>query len=177
MRSLDFSIDITLPAALWPWRQLSLWQKWVPGIFLGVKCGQYIRLTSSPRHLWADFVENVRASTSQKPMGLHSLLQDGFTFFLSQSQSETLYTPCSWCTLCVDYKMTARYGDWLIRKLDIYSHKCNAGLNCFAKIFYVIKVLPGNSSVNTICAHNSRASCVFRVSGSWHRIGDVTHQW
>jgi len=35
-----------LPIALWPWGWLSLWQKWVPGAFPGVKGGQCIRLTT-----------------------------------------------------------------------------------------------------------------------------------
>jgi hypothetical protein len=48
MRSFDFSIGLILPAAPCPWGRLSLWEKWVPGIFLGVKGGRRVRLSLLP---------------------------------------------------------------------------------------------------------------------------------
>jgi hypothetical protein len=39
---------LILPSALWPCGRLSFSQRWVPGIFLGVKGCRRLRLTTSP---------------------------------------------------------------------------------------------------------------------------------
>jgi len=54
--SLEFFIDTILPATLRPWGRLSLWQKWVPGVFpggLGSRCVGLTILRSS----YADCLE------------------------------------------------------------------------------------------------------------------------
>jgi hypothetical protein len=48
MKSLDFAINLILPAAIYPWSRLSLEQKLVPGIILGLKGVRRVRLTTSP---------------------------------------------------------------------------------------------------------------------------------
>jgi hypothetical protein len=60
---LDFSFGLIPPAALWPWglTQMSTWN--LPG-------GK-----GRPAHKADDCLENVGASISHKPMGLHGLLQ------------------------------------------------------------------------------------------------------
>jgi hypothetical protein len=46
--SLVFFSDIILLVPLWPQGRLSLWQKWVPGVFPGGKGGRCVRLTTLP---------------------------------------------------------------------------------------------------------------------------------
>jgi hypothetical protein len=90
MRSLDFSIDLILPAVLWPRDRLDLSQK-CARIFLEVKGGQRIKLTTSPPSVSWLFRENVAASSSYTPMGLHGLLQGQLELlcFYSQHQFNT----------------------------------------------------------------------------------------
>jgi hypothetical protein len=75
MRSLDFLIDLILPATLSPWGRLILKQKWVQDSTWGVKEGRRIRLTTLPPSVSRLSRENVGASTSHNTMSLHGLLE------------------------------------------------------------------------------------------------------
>jgi hypothetical protein len=70
-----YSIYLFLPAALRPWDRLSLQEKEVLGIFLGVKGGRPVRLSILSPSVSRLSRENVAASRSRNPMGLHGQLQ------------------------------------------------------------------------------------------------------
>jgi hypothetical protein len=48
MRSLDFLIDLIFPAALWPLGSTQRLTELSTGVFLGVRGGRRVRLTTSP---------------------------------------------------------------------------------------------------------------------------------
>jgi hypothetical protein len=83
---LDILVYLILPAALWPCGRLSLEHKWVPGIFLGVRSGRCVGLTTLPPFV-SRMSENVRPSTSRNPKGVHGLYRDKFTFLYTGVQS------------------------------------------------------------------------------------------
>jgi hypothetical protein len=53
--------------------------EWTPGIFLGVKSGRRVGLTTLPPSV-SRMSENMGASTSRNPKGLHGLYRDNFIF-------------------------------------------------------------------------------------------------
>ena len=68
MGSLGFFIDLILLATIQPWGQLSLKQKWVPGLSPGGNGGRCIGLTTL-LPLCADCLRVLEASTSCSPKG------------------------------------------------------------------------------------------------------------
>jgi hypothetical protein len=67
--------------------------KLAPGIFLGVKSGWHVGLTTLPPSV-CQMSENVGASTSCNPKGLHGLYMDNFTLpysFLTSFESVVCY--------------------------------------------------------------------------------------
>ena len=69
MGLLEFFIDVILLATLCPWGRLSLWQKWVPGIFPGGLKRLVQGLTTLPPSC-ACCLEILGASTFWSPKGL-----------------------------------------------------------------------------------------------------------
>jgi hypothetical protein len=74
-RTLNFLINLTRPAALWPWGHNSNRNEYQESSW-GVKSDRSVRLTTSPPSVSRLSRQNVGASTSHKPVGFHGLLTD-----------------------------------------------------------------------------------------------------
>jgi hypothetical protein len=78
MRLLGFSVDLILPAALWLWGSTQPLTEMRTMNLPGGK-GRPARKADN---LTADCLENVTASTSHNPVGLHGLFNgESFNFF------------------------------------------------------------------------------------------------
>ena len=96
MVSLEFFIYIILQAALWPWSSLSLWQKWVPGIFPGGKGGRCIGLTTLP----TSCAECLKIWEPQPPGNLRACNGIALPFILLKKRDPSFQTQISpiWVT-------------------------------------------------------------------------------
>jgi hypothetical protein len=87
IKSLDFSIDLILPAELWPLGSTQpLTEMSTRNFPTGKRRPADAQGWQPHRNLWADCLEKVGALTSHNPMGLHGLLH-GYLFKNTISQT------------------------------------------------------------------------------------------
>ena len=90
MVPLEFFIYVILPAALWPCGWLNLEQKWVSGIFPGVKGSWCVGLTTLPNS-WVDCLEIWKPQTPRNLRFCPGLQWDCFTLSLGPVNSKELF--------------------------------------------------------------------------------------
>jgi len=107
--SLEFFIDIIFLVALWSWGWLSLWQKWVPGIFPGGrggggKGGRFVGLATLPPSCADSW--NLGALTSWNPPGLSRRVM--WFLYLPVDVPTVQWNLCSLCTKFIKWCLHAR---------------------------------------------------------------------
>lgn len=119
---------LILSVSLWPWRQLSLQQKSVQGIFPALKCSQHIKVTTSLPSV-GQLPRKCESFDFSQPYSLPRPVRGAAIFLFYQydrSETNTLHHTfiTTGLTECVSthMKMSSHQTAWRTRQLPAHCH-------------------------------------------------------